>query len=114
SVNESFRFSFIFERNLFEVSKQSLEGLQTNIEIDKFGRRKLIARPDMKFADLRVRWMKGLPILGGESLDSLTSFYRDFEMKPKTDLSADLLFTGEIVQQKISGSSPFIPKEREA
>lgn len=114
SVNEEFRFSLFLERNLFEFSRQNLVGLQTDIEIDNSGVKKRIARTDILYSDWRARWIGGLPIWGADRPNSLANFYSEAEIKRGQEMSVDLLYEVELMQQKVSGSSPFVPQERQA
>lgn len=114
STNEEFRFSLFLDRQLFEASKQRLVGLQTDINIDNSGIKQRIARPDISYSDMRLRWIYGLPVWGAERPNSLANFYTNAEIPRGNDVSVDLLFGTEITQQKIIGSSSFIPLERKA
>lgn len=114
SVNEEFRFSLFLERNLFEFSRQNLVGLQTDIETNNSGVKKRIARADISFSDWRARWIGGLPIWGADRPNSLANFYSQAEIDSGQEVSVDLLYEVELMQQKISASSPFVPQERRA
>lgn len=114
SKNEEFRIGFLFENHLFELSTQRLVGLQTQIAIDNAQTKSTIARPDLSFTDTRFRWMYGLPIWGAEQPNSLANFYTSAFIPEGKEFSIDWLFGAEAIQQKISGSTAFIPLERQA
>lgn len=102
------------DRNLFEFSRQNLVGLQTDIETDNSGVKKRIARPDISYSDWRLRWIGGFPIWGADKTNSLANFYTEAEIDDGQETSVDLLYEIELMQKKISASSPFVPQERQA
>ncbi len=114
SVNEEYRFSLLLERHLFELSRQNLIGLQTSLVTDQSGMPKSLARPDIVYTDWRAKWMGGLPIWGAQRPNSLANFYTEAELESDQIFSFDLLYGVQLMEQKISASSPFIPIERQA
>jgi hypothetical protein len=114
SINQEYRLGLFLSNHLFEVTRQRISGMQTSLVVEGSDFNQTIARPDIKYTDTRLRWMYGLPILGADKANSLANFYTEAEIDSSNELSFDVLFSVEAVQQRIGGDSPFVPRERQA
>ncbi len=114
SMNEEYRFNLFLDRHLFELSHQHLVGMATEIDTDKKGVSTHIARPDIAFNDYRARWMSGVALWGADKPNTLANYYDSAEMSAGSDVSVDLLYQAQVMQQRLSADSPFIPEQRKA
>lgn len=113
SINNEYRFDFFINNNLFELVTQEIKGMSTSQSLTKDSPSKKIAREDMKYSDLRARWIYGLPLYGSENSNTLTNYYGSAKIDTSKDLSIDLLFSAELMSQRLYAKIPFIPVERQ-